>query len=132
MWAFAKSVFYGALVGAAFPMMFTVSLALSATGGNWGWTVWFAFMPLAVAIIVVLVASVVLGLPLTFVLKRQQRERASAYVGAGAAAGFIIPILLYHWQSGIDLGSVFLAIMGSLSGSVTGFTWWLSARKPRL
>ncbi len=118
-------------MGAAFPMMFTVSLALSSTGGNWGWTFWFAFMPLVVAIIVVLVASVVLGLPLTFFLKRRQQERASVYAGAGAAAGFIIPILLYYRQGGIDLSSIFLAIMGTLSGAVTGLTWWLSARKPR-
>jgi len=46
---------------------------------------------MVVEVAIVLQSSILIGLPLTMVLRRRGRESRIAYIASGAAAGFIIP-----------------------------------------
>lgn len=132
MWAFAKSVLIGSLVGAAPFLAFTLLLAASSLpegingAGSLPATLWLAILPLVVSLPLVLGASTVIGLPLTFVLRRKGWESSAAYVGVGGAFGLLIPIaglLMMEAE-----GGYFTALLGAVSGAVTGRVWWRSAR----
>lgn len=133
MRAFLKSVAAGSLAGAGPVLIFTMLLAVVSLPegingpGSLLATLWLAILPLVVSAPIVLVASIVIGLPLTYVLHRQNRESAATYIGWGAAFGFIIPIVVLIWiaaQSGY-----WIALLGAASGGITGRTWWISARQ---
>jgi len=136
MWPFAKSVFIGALSGAA-PILI-VSVPFGAMSLVWGWNVdgsvwpslWLAAVPLVVALAIVLVASIVIGLPLTHLMRRRGTETKSTYIRVGALAGVVIPtaiLVLMRAPTGY-----WMCILGAVSGAVTGRTWWISAREPAL
>lgn len=136
MWPFVKSVLFGALAGAAPVLMFTTLLAASSLseGLNAGSRLfpflWLAILPLVVATPIVLGASVFIGLPLTAILRRKEWESGAVYIGVGAAVGFVLPIvglLIMAAPAGY-----WMALLGALSGAVTGWTWWRSAREPKL
>ena len=82
--AFAKSVLIGSLVGAAPFLAFTLLLAeFSLPDGINGpgtlpATLWLAILPLVVSFPIVLGASIVIGLPLTFALRRNGWESSAA------------------------------------------------------
>lgn len=92
--------------------------------------VWLAVLPLVVSVVLVLAPSILLGLPLTFLLKNRQRESASAYILVGAFGGFLVPIAILL-LAGATEGYV-TALLGAVSGAVTGRTWWTSAREPEV
>ena len=125
--AFVRAVLYGALAAAAPVLVVTVTLGIaSMLDGGWRGdgklapSLWLAVLPL------VLAASLLVGLPLTMLLRRFDRESERAYTTCGAVAGCLIPIggLLAmaapsgHWT----------ALLGAFGGAVTGRTWWSAAR----
>lgn len=130
MWAFGKSVLAGSLASAAPVLAFTVLLAVSSLPegisgpGSLLATFWLAILPLAVSIPVVFGASIVIGLPLTFLLRQNGWECSAAYVGCGSAAGFLIPIiglLIIEAPTGY-----WVSLLGAAGGAVTGRVWWKS------
>lgn len=134
MWPFAKSVLFGALAGAAPMLIFTTVLAIGSLpegvngDGNLLPSLKLAILPLVVSLPLVLGASIVIGLPLTAILKRKGWESGMVYIATGAVAGFILPIvilLLLHAPAGY-----WTAHLGAVGGAVTGRTWWTSAREP--
>lgn len=132
---FVKSVLFGALAGAAPMLVLTVFIAIGllADGVKVGGMLpllWLAVLPLVVSIPLVFAASILVGLPLTFLLKRRLRESASAYISVGAFVGFVVPIailLLMEAPAGY-----WMALLGAVGGAVTGRTWWVSAREPEV
>lgn len=134
MWAFTKSVLFGTIAAAALPSAFTVGLAINSLpegldgGGRLFPSLWLAILPVVVTFPLVLGASLLFGLPLTMLLKRNKRETAVAYTISGAVLGFVVPLVILlifrtpagHW----------MALLGAFSGAVTAHTWWQSAREP--
>lgn len=81
----------------------------------------FAISPALVALIVVFPASLILGLPLTTLLVRQNAESKTTYVLIGAAAGFAIPLLSLWWLGTLEV--FWLPVVGAFSGAVTANIW---------
>jgi hypothetical protein len=134
MWALTKSVLWGTVAGCALPCAVTIALAISSLqggldgGGRLFPSMFLAFLPIVVTFPLVLGASLLFGLPLSVLLKRTERESASAYTISGAVLGFAVPLVILlimrapagHW----------VALLGAVSGALTGQTWWQSARGP--
>jgi hypothetical protein len=136
MWPFAKSVILGALTGSAPILMFTILLSASSLpdglngDGHLLPSLWLVVLPLVVAAPIVFVASLLVGLPLTLLLRRKGWESGAVYISVGAGMGFVLPIaglLLMSAPAGY-----WMSILGAVSGAVTGRTWWVSAREPNI
>lgn len=133
--AFFKSVVFGALAGAAPILIFTTVLSLVSLpeglngDGRLFPSLWLAILPLVVSFPLVLGASIIIGLPFTAFLKYRKWESSAAYIGGGAAFGFVLPptILLI----GEAPAGYWMALLGAVGGAVTGRTWWVSAREAR-
>lgn len=132
---FVKSVILGAFSGAFPVLIVTCVLALlslpdSLIQGNIFPSLWLAILPLVISLPLVLGASILIGLPLTALLKLKGWESAVIYVSVGAITGFIIPIvilLLIKAPAGY-----WMALLGAFGGGVTGRTWWVSGREPHV
>lgn len=135
MWPFIKSVLFGAFVGAAPVLRFTISLAVTSLpeglngDGKLFPVFWLAILPLVVATPIVLGASIIIGLPLTVILQRNKWESGAVYMSVGAAFGFVLPI--FGLLSMAAEEGYWMALLGALSGGITGRTWWILARKPK-
>jgi hypothetical protein len=146
MKAFVKSVLAGAIAGAALPMILTVMLALDGLvrGDPPLSMLLLGLLPLLMTIPVALAGALAIGLPLSALLKWAHRESRAAYVSAGAAAGFLLPLFLGILN---DVSNAFLSFLpadtalkawwigsffGALSGAVTGNVWWRSRFGPKL
>ena len=105
---------------------------------NAGWpphaivpSLYLAVLPLLVALPVVLSASLVIGLPLSLVLRRLKAESGTAYVLCGLAFGAVIPpaiLAAIHAQ-----GGWWMWLLGAFSGGAAAYTWWthrLQAQRP--
>ncbi|TFU06019.1 hypothetical protein EUV02_03085 [Polymorphobacter arshaanensis] len=130
--SFTKSVILGGLAGAAPFLVFLVFIIAGSPypGTSEDRVMLLVKMPaliLAISTTVVLVASVIIGLPLTAVLKRRQWESADAYTVSGAVAGAALPVLPMLFTG--EFGAFMLVICGAFGGAITGRTWWLSARR---
>lgn len=137
MWAFLKSVLLGAISATVPLLIITIILGgvLLAEGFASGDVrifpaLWLAFLPLFIAIPLVFSASLIFGIPLTLILKRQGRESAAAYIGIGAAIGAIIPIVILLAMAAP--AGYWMSVLGALGGGVTGRTWWIAARCPNV
>ena len=134
--AFVQAVLLGAIAAAA-PMLVVTGIIGTASildGGPRGDGViapalYLMVLPLVVSLPVVLTASLIVGLPVTLLLKRWNRESAWAYAACGAVAGALIP-LVGLLAAGAPSG-YWTALLGVIGGAVTGWTWWFTARKPR-
>lgn len=136
MWAFTKSVLLGTLAAAAAPSVFTVALAINSLpegldgGGRLFPSFWLAILPTVVTLPLVLGASFLFGLPLTMLLKRSDRETATAYTTGGAILGFAIPLVFLLIIRAAE--GYWIVLLGAFSGAVTAHTWWRSAREPNV
>jgi hypothetical protein len=134
MWPFVKSVLFGALAGSAPFLVPTGTLVVTSLpsgfndDGQLAGMLWIAVLPMVVAVPIVLGSSILIGLPLTAVLRRRGRESRIAYIASGAAAGYIIPPAILFLMSAQD--GYWIAFLGAIGGAVTGRTWWISARDP--
>ncbi len=91
---------------------------------------WLVVLPLVVTILLVLLGSVLIGLPVTVLLRKRGGESAAAYIAAGAVGGLALPalvLLALNAPSGY-----WTCLLGAFSGGVTGATWWTRARKPNV
>jgi hypothetical protein len=98
--------------------------------GNLLPSLWLAILPLVVATPLVLGASICVGLPLTYFLQRNGRESLNAYCGAGVVVGAVLPIAMLLILAAP--AGYWMALFGAFSGAVTGRTWWVTAREPRI
>ena len=133
--AFVRAVLHGAVAAAAPMLVITLVMEvismfdLGRPGGNLWPSLYLMALPLIVTLPLVLAASLLIGLPLTILLKRTDRESERAYMACGAVAGFLIPIvglLAMAAPSGY-----WVALLGAFGGAITGRTWWSAARQPQ-
>ena len=130
MWPFGKSVLFGSVAGALPGIIIFILIGHAASSRNFYtaeflWVILqFSMMLLSISFPVVLACTIVLCLPLTFILARQGWESEAAYVTPGLMMGSVIPGLY-------DTSFSALGIVGAFSGAVTGSTWWRAARDPQ-
>ena len=127
--AFARAVLTGAFAAAAPFLLVTVPLGLillfdfgDPMGGARGLLI--AVAPLIVTLPIVLGASILIGLPLTYLLSRSRRERGQHYVATGAFFGGAFPLAI-SIVVGPDASPnlFYFALPGALGGAVTGWQW---------
>lgn len=125
--ALAKAVLVGTLAGAALPTVLMAILALmQMTDGDSisnarGSALLMLLFPALLVFCVVLPATILVGLPVTALLRRLEWESELAYRIIGALVGLAIPTLLL-WSEGFEF-SVILAGQGAISGAATGWAW---------
>jgi hypothetical protein len=128
MRSFAKSVLIGTLVGAAPALLITLPLALldliQPMGGRSDLirSLWLGVLPLIVAFSLVLPCTVLIGLPVHFVLQKIKIGRAEPYALVGAVFGIGVPLLILVL---IGSDNYWLVILGCISGAATGWSWSL-------
>jgi len=137
--AFLQAVLIGGVVGASPFLWLTIWLSTYPSANKnsdklseFGEALWFALLPLTISCAIVLAAAIVIGLPLTWFLKRREYVSGGAYVVAGAGAGLLIPIVTLFFAGILD--AYWFALLGAFSGAATGASWSRSMRglKPRV
>ena len=132
---FLKSVAAGSIAAASPGLVFVLPIFVGLVAGLFRDEIdlphlfYLLFLPLLLAAPVVLIAALLIGLPLTMVLKDVNGESALAYTGLGTLAGGSLPLLLILCAPTIDIAA--LVICGFFGGGVTGFSWWRFARRPK-
>ena len=121
----APAIVWGGMATGA---CFTVAgLWLAASGGWWelvpvaliaGLIAWFVGIGIAA------LGMLVIGLPVSFILRRAECEDALVYGLAGALSGCLLPCLPGLVMEGtINEEALFFAFLGLVTGATTGFVW---------
>lgn len=80
------------------------------------------------ALIVTAVAAALIGLPLTWLLKRKGLEAPWSYPAAGLVAGAALMVGFDPFGSGYNWlpmdGTAVAATLGGVPGFVCGYSWW--------
>jgi energy-converting hydrogenase Eha subunit A len=79
------------------------------------------FITFLVISVIGFVVAVVVGLPLTSVLKARRWERPWVYPASGAMAGAVAAFLIW---AGPGSNNAALAGIGAFSGAICGLIWW--------
>ena len=121
--ALGKAILVGTFAGAFAPTIFTAWIGLTMLNEENGLAsaLYFITMPAVVAFCFVLTCAVLIGLPVTFVLRALKQESPTTYAIIGGMVGFAMPMLAY-WFVGEEF-SFLLPLFGAFSGSVTGWMW---------
>ena len=72
----------------------------------------------------VAIGMLLVGLPVSFILRKLECEDPDAYALAGAMAGFLVPclpVLIAEGAMGEDV--LFFAVPGMVAGATAGFVW---------
>lgn len=128
--AFAKAVLTGAFAAAAPFLLLTVPFGLVALfdfgdpmGGARGLLI-AAVFPLIITLPIVLAASILIGLPLTYLLSRAGRDQGERYVVAGLFFGGVLPVAISILAlADVSVSLFYSALPGALGGAVTGWSW---------
>lgn len=83
--------------------------------------IYLAGLPLWIAFAIVLLSSVIVGLPVHYILEKRRIASHTTYVVAGVLAGFLVPLLIL-----LAIGAVagfWMATLGAFSGGVTAHFW---------
>jgi len=82
--------------------------------------------PILISGAFVLPASIILGLPITWMLRVGKAESDLAYSVVGILSGFILPIAVF------GAGAIWGSFCGAIGGCVAALTWWrnLSQYRP--
>ena len=127
---FIKAVLVGSLAGGSPFLLFTIPLALTFVfepdfgGVGIVGSVWFAVAPAVIAMLFVLPASLLIGLPLTAILARNEQESVTAYAFAGGASGTLIILAILALTD--SMAASWACLIGTFSGAVTGHVWAIS------
>jgi len=96
-----------------------------------GSAIGIAIMMIVIPFAIVVLSAFAVGIPATLILKRWELESETAYLWAGAVTGFLVPgMILVIAEQNIDVffRAVPAGILGALSGTITGRTWWRAYR----
>jgi hypothetical protein len=120
--AFLIAVLCGSLAAGAPVMLMTVPFGLGmVSDGDFGGLL-VMFSPALVALPVVLGASLLIGLPLTALLRASNREAGAYYVLAGLVFG-AGPLLVWMVMPDGSPSLGILAALGGFGGAITGWQW---------
>jgi hypothetical protein len=82
------------------------------------------------ALLVISLACLLIGIPVTYFLKRAGAENLGAYVAAGLLTGTLIPLILVSLEGGVTTGSILGSIVvGGLNGAICAAVWWQKYRR---
>lgn len=124
LFQFLRAVGIGGLLGyAPFQLLRGSSGVPANTISEFAISVLMGLAPLGISIIITLLFSVVIGLPLTALLRHLRKESAKAYMIAGAGFGFTIPILLDLRIFGYFGVFFLMSLLGLIAGATTGYLW---------
>lgn len=136
--AFLRAVKWGAIAGGGIWLLMTVPIGVGmALDGEAGPGLGVALMPLAIAGAGSLAGMLLIGLPLTALLRELRNERCATYALVGMIAGFIAPslvvALLENFNPFESSFGLFLGIFGAISGGVAGHVWgsWREQLQPQ-
>jgi hypothetical protein len=127
--ALAKSMGLGtlaALLGSVFHLGVVVT-GFPKTSEDLKTCAFVTIVALIASLTMVVTATIVVGLPITKLLKRAKFENLGVYVFTGAAVGLIAP-LLRGPLVGLPILTTFWHV-GCFSGAITALTWWMSYRR---
>ena len=79
-------------------------------------------VPFLAAGAITLAAMMVIGLPLTAILKRLGKECARTYAISGLSLGILIPLVICAAVGSMEAG-LFFAVFGMMAGGATALTW---------
>ena len=125
--AFIKAVLMGAFSASCLPTLGTTIIGLSMIGRNQGvWeplgaVLYLLVLPTLVALCVVVPSAVLIGLPVTAILARMNRETPETYAQIGSIAGVGVVVGLLWWMDAES--GWWIVALGLFSGGVTGWVW---------
>ena len=83
--------------------------------------IYLAGLPIWVSFAFVLLTSVLVGLPIHFILQKQRIASEASYLAAGSLAGLLVP-LAFLFAIGAVAG-FWMAGLGAFSGAITARSW---------
>ncbi|GEM_PF-1645202 len=128
-----KAVALGSLTGTSLMTLVTLftGLGMITSGGE------SVFGGLLVILLPFLIGAaggaaglVLVGLPLTWWLRRKRAESNRAYTLTGAVTGGGLPFLYTFVALQFGLAAFVVGFFGLLTGGATGHFWWRFARRP--
>ncbi len=118
---FFRAVGGGTVGGSLFFVWLTIPGGIGTVlAGNPVEGLWFALAPVAIVGGITMLAAVLIGLPLTAILRARSRECRKTYAVVGLLCGAIIPIVASHELPPVGF---ILAVPGMIAGSITGSLW---------
>ena len=128
--AFLRATLAGVLTASALPFLFAVVIMISSlTTGEptqaLGTLYVFLIVVASIAAIIAGV-SLIVGLPVSYLLRRLNRYSNHAHVGAGFVLGFVsFPAFFSAFgDQDADGSLVLLYLYAALAGGVTADSWW--------
>ncbi len=123
-----RAIGWGAFAGGGFFLILTIPAAmLGIVNTGKPAALLFAIFPLAVALAGTAIGMIVIGLPLTALLRHFRREQAPTYARVGMVAGGLLPFTILSLAKGTDSAalalSLFFGLFGTIAGGVTGNIW---------
>jgi hypothetical protein len=76
----------------------------------------------------VVLGAVFIGLPVTFVLQRVNRESEGSYIAAGTVFGFLVPLALLL-ALGSEAQGYWVCLLGAVAGGAAALVWWRCYRR---
>ncbi len=127
---FLRATLAGLITASALPFLFAVVVLLisiftgeSAEGQKTILFLFFVFV--GTAGLIIAGTSLVLGLPISFILRRFGYSTHSAHVVAGVALGFLaLLLILATGEQTPNYGFLLLYLYSALVGGVTADSWW--------
>jgi len=126
IWQLAKAVLFGVLTACA-PIFVFELLVLIGANAAFVYTLPFVAAFFGIAIVIIFCASVLLGLPLTIMLRNRGLESGEKYAGFGAVLGALVALVSTPVILGVEkllFSYAILIPVSALSGCVTAWTWW--------
>lgn len=125
--AFFKAVLIGTLAGAGLPLIFS-ALAFLFSLSDGGAPLLLLIFPLVLSFAFVLPSAILIGLPVTWLLKHLGRESPTTYATIGGIAGATVVAILHivvfaSGKTGDGDFNLLTILLGAFSGGVTGWTW---------
>ena len=125
--AFSKAVLHGTLAGGLPPMLMTLPIAIGdyidpiSGGRSLLKDIYLAGMPIWISFTLVLVTSIIVGLPVHFIIQKQRIASETLYLLAGSLAGFLVPLAVLFAIGAV--AGFWMAGLGAFSGVMTARSW---------
>ncbi len=130
VWAGVKAAGMGSLIGTSLPTLVTMAVGVSLLSDGIGGGLFFMFMPILIGFAAAGIGLVLVGLPMTFWLKKRGEESRRAYLSVGLIGGGLVAFGISALLFGEVWGATaFFAAFGALTGGATGHFWWRYARQ---
>lgn len=134
LWGLIKAITAGTLAGAIVPvlMLGMATLAFSSSTSDYKTGLSFVLVGFLIPLALVSGSALLIGVPVTLLLKLGRLESQAAYMMVGGLAGILVPGLVlavaesdpHMFYAGLAPG-----VLGAFSGAITGRAWWRAYRK---